>query len=104
MDAPGSDKEIAHGANVRPFVGDNPFAWVDDDIGVDALDWAAVRSAPTPPLAIRGDKGLLAPDVHELERFARRLAAKRCLTNPTGRSARSVKVCAPAHDERRRIG
>jgi len=104
MDAPGSDKEIAHGANVRPFVGDNPFAWVDDDIGVDALDWAAVRSAPTPPLAIRGDKRLLSPDAHDLERVALGLAAKRSVANARGRSARSVKVCAPAHDERRRIG
>ena len=60
---------------IRDYVGDKPFAYVDDDIGADALDWAAARRAPTLLLAIRGDRGLLSADVDELESFAREVAA-----------------------------
>lgn len=59
---------------IRDYVGDSPFAYVDDDIGADAFDWAAARSVPTLLLAIRGDRGLLAADVDELEHFAREVA------------------------------
>jgi hypothetical protein len=55
---------------IKAFVGDRPFAYIDDDIGRDAEDWAARRHAPTLLLPIKGDRGLLAPDVEELLRFA----------------------------------
>jgi hypothetical protein len=32
---------------VRRFVGDRPVAWLDDDPGPSAADWAATRDAPT---------------------------------------------------------
>jgi len=57
---------------IRDCVGDRPFACIDDAVGVDAVEWAATRAAPTLLLPISGDRGLLAADVDELERFRSR--------------------------------
>jgi len=59
---------------IRRHVGDRPFAYVDDDIGNDAHEWARQRDAPTLLLAIRGDRGLSADDVDDLMDFAARIA------------------------------
>lgn len=55
---------------IRDYVGARPFAYVDDDIGNDAIAWAKAREVPTLMLAIRGDRGLLPADIEELEQFA----------------------------------
>jgi hypothetical protein len=55
---------------IKAYVGDRPFAYIDDDIGRDADAWAAQRAAPMLLLAIKGDRGLLAPDVEDLLQFA----------------------------------
>jgi hypothetical protein len=48
-------------ASVQEFVGDRPAAWLDDEIGPDARQWAAERDAsgiPTLLLQTRCDIGL----------------------------------------------
>ena len=55
---------------IKAYVGDRPFAYIDDDIGRDAEAWAATRRAPTLLLAIRADRGLLEPDIDALLEFA----------------------------------
>jgi hypothetical protein len=44
--------------SVREYVGDRPFAWVDDELGHDAHEWAELRAAPTLLLDIPSDCGL----------------------------------------------
>lgn len=55
---------------IRRFVGDRPFAWVDDDIGHDAHAWARSRSAPTLLLEIEPTRGLHAGHARELLAYA----------------------------------
>jgi hypothetical protein len=62
---------------IRAFVGDRPFAYVDDDIGRDALEWMRAREEPTLMLPVRADRGLGAEDVAELLEFAAAVAAVR---------------------------
>lgn len=59
---------------VAAFVGDRPAAWIDDDLGRDADEWAAARSVPT--LLLRADPsvGLVRRHIDSLDRFARRLS------------------------------
>lgn len=55
---------------IRGYVRDRPFAYVDDDLGNDALAWMRGREAPTLMLPVRADRGLGADDVEELLAFA----------------------------------
>lgn len=56
--------------DIEEFVGDRPFAWIDDDIGPDAELWAEMRDAPT--LLVHADPavGMTRADVTLLEGFA----------------------------------
>jgi hypothetical protein len=58
-------------AAIARYVGDRPLAWVDDDLGEDAFEWAGARSAPT--LLLRADPriGLLPSHIDQLVRFAK---------------------------------
>jgi hypothetical protein len=56
--------------SIRRYVGDRPFAWVDDDISLEAHRWAERRSAPTLLLDIGADCGLGEEDVERLLAFA----------------------------------
>ena len=52
------------------FVGDRPFAWIDDELGPDDLARAGRRSAPTLLAQVEGAHGLNATHVERLETFA----------------------------------
>jgi hypothetical protein len=56
--------------SVIAFVSARPFAWVDDDLGQDATDFA--NRHPAPALLIRTSStiGITRHDVADLERFA----------------------------------
>jgi hypothetical protein len=57
--------------SIKRYVGERPFAWLDDEIGHDAQRWARERSAPTLLHEIAADCGLGASDVEALLDFAR---------------------------------
>lgn len=57
--------------DVERFVGDRPFAWVDDEIGADAFAWAERREAPTLLLRVQALIGLTEEQVWRLEDFGR---------------------------------
>ena len=61
--------------DIERYVGDAPFAWIDDEIGEDALAWAEARSEPT--LLIRTDMSVGFTEGHyqRLEEFGRNLVA-----------------------------
>ncbi|MEI7744892.1 MAG: hypothetical protein WCK58_14235 [Chloroflexota bacterium] len=52
------------------FVADRPCAWMDDDLGWDAIAWAEGRAAPTLLVHIDGTEGLTRMDVDALLEFA----------------------------------
>ena len=56
--------------SVMAYVGDRPCAWIDDDLGPDAVAWAAGRSVPT--LLVHADpaEGMARRHVDELRDFA----------------------------------
>jgi hypothetical protein len=56
---------------VRDFVGDRPFAWVEDELGPDAFSWAEQRESQT--LLIQTDPivGLIDEHFTRLESFGR---------------------------------
>jgi hypothetical protein len=58
--------------DVQRFVGEEPVAWVDDDLGGDIRRWARRRAAPT--LLVQPDRhvGLVRGHVDELLAFADR--------------------------------
>lgn len=55
---------------VQDFVGDRPFAWVDDELFEDAEVWAAERSAPALLIRTRAYVGLTVDHVEALTAFA----------------------------------
>jgi hypothetical protein len=63
--------------DVQRFVGDGPVAWVDDDLGAEAHDWARQRGAHT--LLVQPDQhvGLVRRHVDELLAFADRTSSAR---------------------------
>jgi hypothetical protein len=70
---------------VEHFCGDRPAAWIDDDLGREAENWARSRAAPT--LLLRADPGvgLARRHIKALERFSDRLAgADEIATGPEG--------------------
>jgi hypothetical protein len=62
---------------VAAFAGSLPVAWIDDDLGSAAEDWARTRGAPT--LLLRADPtiGLARRHIDALQRFADRLELAR---------------------------
>lgn len=61
---------------IQRYVGERPFAYVDDDIGHDTLDWAEARSQPSLILTIPADRGLQQDDVDALLAFAAGLSGR----------------------------
>ena len=64
-------------AAVRRFVGDQPMAWADDELGRDAHAWARRRAAPTLLLDINPARGLAVAHVEVLVEFANRIPGGR---------------------------
>ena len=60
-------------SDVRSFVGDRPVAWIDDDLGEDAFEWAEERSSPTLLIRVAPHRGLTRAHVEGLEDFGRDL-------------------------------
>jgi hypothetical protein len=60
---------------IDAFVGDRPFAWIDDEIGRDDLARARARAVPTLLVRVEGTHGLDDVHVEQLERFAESLRA-----------------------------
>jgi hypothetical protein len=58
---------------IEAFVGDRPFAWLDDEIRRDDLARAARRPVPTLLVRVEGTHGLAAKHVEQLEAFAEEL-------------------------------
>jgi hypothetical protein len=56
--------------DIEEFVGDRPFAWIDDDIGPDAELWAEMRDFPTLFVHTDATVGMTRADVALLEGFA----------------------------------
>lgn len=61
------------GGAIKEYVGDRPFAFVDDDIHEDGLLWADHRSKTTPTLWIKTNHrvGLTDEDVNTLRSWAK---------------------------------
>lgn len=58
---------------IEKYVGDRPFAWVDDEVGQPDLDWAELRTdktAPTKIIPIDCRMGLLGHHVVKLTEWA----------------------------------
>ena len=55
---------------IEAFVGDRPFAWIDDEVGQADLARAGRRSALTLLVRIGGSRGLVDSHVQQLEDFA----------------------------------
>jgi hypothetical protein len=55
---------------VRRFAGDRPLAWLDDDPGPDAADWAATRDARTLIVSPDPRTGWTEDEYHRLLAFA----------------------------------
>ena len=57
---------------IRRFVGERPFAWIDDDIGEDARTWVDLRVEVSPGHLVmtQADRGIDEGHVHELLEFA----------------------------------
>jgi hypothetical protein len=58
-------------ADVRRYVGDRPVAWIDDDLGSDAFDWAEQRMFPTLLVATASQVGFDEDHLAVLEEFGR---------------------------------
>ena len=65
---------------VAAFCGDRPVAWIDDDLGREADDWARARAAPTLLLRADPEVGLARRHIKALERFSDRLAQAASVT------------------------
>ena len=61
---------------IEAFVGDRPFAWLDDEIRRDDLARAARRPVPTLLVRVEGKHGLQGAHVAQLEAFAEELRAR----------------------------
>lgn len=59
---------------VVDYVGDRPFAWLDDELGRDADGWAASRRHPTLLLRVDPVRGLTSDHVARLRYFAAEVA------------------------------
>jgi len=55
---------------IKRFVGEHPFAWIDDDVGPDAHRWAGTRGVATLLLDIEPQRGLHAGHEQELLAYA----------------------------------
>ncbi len=60
---------------IEEFVGDHPFAWIDDELGRADLARAGRRSVLTLLVRIEGSRGLADSHVEQLEEFAETVRA-----------------------------
>lgn len=58
-------------ATIDPFVGDRPFAWIDDDISAVARKWAGERNAPTKLVKPNPTYGLQRDHIDQLIEWAK---------------------------------
>ena len=63
--------------SIQRFAGDQPLAWIDDDLHGDAYAWAAMRRIPTELLSTNPSSGIIDRDVRALLAFARRNVGRR---------------------------
>jgi hypothetical protein len=56
---------------IQEFVGDRPFAWIDDEIFPDAFAWAESRDTPALLIATKPSIGLSREHIDALLAFAR---------------------------------
>jgi HAD domain in Swiss Army Knife RNA repair proteins len=63
-------------SGIQRFVGNRAFAWIDDDIGHDAIAWAKARRAPTLLVETQIDRGLDEVAMEQLLGFSDRLGRK----------------------------
>jgi hypothetical protein len=56
---------------VRLYAGNRPCAWLDDDLGPDAMGWAAAREIPTLLLRVDPREGMTERHFRQLEDFGR---------------------------------
>ncbi len=56
--------------SVQEFVGNRPAAWIDDDLYLDAHEWARQRDAPTLLIRTSSSVGLTKAHVDQLQTFA----------------------------------
>lgn len=61
-------------ASASAFVGNRPCAWIDDDLGRDAIAWADGRSVPTLLVHVDAAEGLTRRNVDQLLAWAASLA------------------------------
>ncbi len=61
-------------SSVDGFVGDEPVAWIDDELFGDAYAWAAERDAPTLLVRTMSSVGMTESHVRELDAFGRAIA------------------------------
>jgi hypothetical protein len=60
--------------SVKAYVGDRPFAWIDDDIHHDVGLWSYHRKSPMLPMKIDPRMGLQKHHIKKLEDFAKEVA------------------------------
>ena len=60
-------------ASVQEFVADQPMAWIDDDLYLDAFTWAREREAPTLLIRTSSSVGMTGDHFEQLLAFAKDL-------------------------------
>lgn len=63
--------------DIKDYVKDRPFAWIDDDIREDAFDWAKARPVPTLLIKTDHEKGFTQDAFDELDSFGQTLQTAR---------------------------
>ena len=56
--------------SVQEFIADQPMAWIDDDLYIDAFAWAREREAPTLLIRTSSSVGMTADHFEQLLAFA----------------------------------
>lgn len=64
-------------AEVKEYVRDRPFAWIDDDLYNDAIRWSNKRESPSLLLPIEPHIGLTEEHFNELKAFAQSLKQRK---------------------------
>ena len=74
FDEPGEEDGHWKWPAIETFVGDHPFAWIDDELGRDDFARADRRPIPTMLVWIEGTHGLADAHVDQLERWSRAIS------------------------------
>ena len=62
--------------DVETYVEDRPFAWIDDDLGPDAFEWAERRESPTLLIRVDPTVGLVEEHIDRLRSFGEGVLAE----------------------------